>query len=188
MALDYWPKAGVSAFGLAGHSFGAFTTLGLAGQAFGGYQPLAEPRLRAFIALSPTLATPLPVSAQTRAAYAAVTRPLLCVTGTLDGDVLNTGATPERRAAVFEALPPGKKTLLLLDQADHMSLAGQPGLASTPWLPRQSAALAQEARHHSLISRISSDWWLAHLLQQASAQARLLAPTGLAMQGRWLQG
>ncbi|HUM92583.1 MAG TPA: hypothetical protein PLM32_14635, partial [Candidatus Competibacter sp.] len=46
-------------------------------------------------------------------------RPLLSITGTRDDDVVGVGATPERRMAVFAALPPGNKAHLVLQDADH---------------------------------------------------------------------
>lgn len=40
---------------------------------------------------------------------AGILRPMLCITGSDDGDVVNNGATQAQRAAVFDALPRGQK-------------------------------------------------------------------------------
>lgn len=174
-----WSEVRPRQVGLSGHSFGAHTTLGMAGQAFPGFAGLQEPRLAAFIALSP--AAPARFAEQ---GFANITRPTLCITGTRDEDVLGTGATPERRLAVYQALPAGNKALLLLQDADHMSFAGQTGPALEI---RARAAISRElqARHHALVARVSTDWWRASLTDDAQARARLAQPEGLAAGDVW---
>ena len=75
------------------------------------------------------LRTTLGIGGQSYAGLAGIARPILCVTGTRDGDVLGTGATPDKRAGVFTALPAGNKAQLVLKHADHMTFAGQPDRA-----------------------------------------------------------
>lgn len=177
-----WPTVRPQAVGMSGHSFGAHTTLGVAGQAYPGYPGLKEPRLAAFMAFSPTV----PAGAA-ETAFAAITRPILCITGSRDGDVLGNGATAQRRRAAFAALPAGQKALLLLQDADHMTFAGQTGRAAEI-RPRQAVSRDLQPRHHALVAALSTDWWRSSLLADASARERLLQPGGLGEGDVWQRG
>ena len=181
-AQGRWSNVRPRALGLAGHSFGAHTTLGMAGQSYPGFAGMHEPRLSAFMAFSPTLPPLNPTQALSR-----LTRPILCLTGTLDGDVLGTGATPEQRSKVFDALPPGHKAQLVLQGADHMSFAGQSGRA-LEILARLDVSRQLQAQHHSLIALLTSDWWRATLMDDAQAAARLVKPEGLSANDEWRRG
>jgi predicted dienelactone hydrolase len=178
-----WRTARPGAAGMSGHSFGAHTTLAMAGQRFPVEEPIREARLAAFIAFSPSL----PAQGDPIASFAGITRPMLSLTGTRDEDVIGNGATPERRAAVYDALPAGRKAMLLLQDADHMTFGGQPGRAL--WLRRRDAEAARlESQHQRVIAGLTTDWWLAHLVSDASARARLAQPAGLAASDRWVRG
>jgi dienelactone hydrolase len=178
-----WARVRPQRVGMSGHSFGAHTTLGMAGQAYPGTTPLAEERLAAFAAFSPAL----PMTGDPRQAFAAVTRPTLCLTGTRDGDVVGNGSTPERRRAVFDALPGGHKAMLVLQDADHMTFGGQEGrpLAQRR---RDPATRQAEAAHRAAIAAITADWWRAHLMNDAAAQSRLGHPSGLGAMDQWQTG
>ena len=178
-----WSAVQVQAVGLSGHSFGAHTTLGMAGQRYPGHPGFDEPRLSSFVALSPTL----PAQGNPRQAFERMTRPVLCITGTRDDDVVGVGATPDRRMGVFAALPAGKKAHLILEDADHMTFAGQSGHA-VEIVPRSDQARSLQSRHHTLVATITADWWRASLMNDASAQARLSAPAYLAPGDRWERG
>jgi predicted dienelactone hydrolase len=178
-----WASVRPDAVGMSGHSFGAHTTLGMAGQAYPGVAPLKERRLAAFAAFSPAL----PAGGDPRQAFATVQRPTLCLTGTLDGDVIGNGSTPERRRAVFDALPEGHKALLLLENADHMTFGGQNG-RFMELLRRNPATRKAQPLQHALIAAITTDWWRAHLLGDAAAEQRLRSPAGLGPQDRWQTG
>jgi dienelactone hydrolase len=178
-----WSEARVQAVGMSGHSFGAHTTLGMAGQRYPGHPGMDEPRLAAFMAFSPTL----PARGDPAQAFARLTRPLLCLTGTHDDDVIGNGATPERRMGVFAALPPGRKAQLVLEDADHMTFAGNIGLRGEG-LARHAPARALQAQHHALVAAITTDWWRAHLLGDAQALGRLAQPAGLVPGDRWQTG
>jgi hypothetical protein len=80
-------------------------------------------------------------------AFERLDRPLLSITGTRDDDVVGVGATPERRMAVFAALPPGNKAHLVLQDADHMTFAGQTGRAAEI-VPREAITRDLQAAHH----------------------------------------
>lgn len=178
--LPGWARVRPDAVGLAGHSFGAHTTLGMAGQHYPGFAGMTEPRLAAFIALSPTL----PVFGNPTQAFARLTRPLLCITGTRDDDVVGVGATPERRMGVFTALPPGNKGQLVLKDADHMTFGGQTGRA-VEVIAREPIARELQAQHHAAVAAITADWWRAYLVKDAEAVGRLGKPAGLAAGDTW---
>ena len=178
-----WSEARVQAVGMSGHSFGAHTTLGTAGQRYPGHPGMDEPRLAAFMAFSPTL----PARGDPAQAFARLTRPLLCITGTHDDDVAGNGATPERRMGVFAALPQGRKAQLVLEDADHMTFAGNAGLRGEA-LARHAPARTLQAQHHALVAAITTDWWRAHLLGDAQALGRLTQPASLAPGDRWQTG
>jgi predicted dienelactone hydrolase len=182
-ATGRWAKVRPQGVGLSGHSFGAHTTLGMAGQRYPRHPGISEPRLSAFIAFSPTL----PAVGEAVTAFERITRPVLCVTGTRDDDVMGNGATPNRRIGVFDALPAGQKAQLVLDEADHMSFSGQTGTA-TEILPRHPVSRLLQSQHHALVAAITSDWWQAHLMDNRQALQRLVRPTGLAAGDRWRTG
>ena len=177
---ERWATVRPTQVGLSGHSFGAHTTLGMAGQRYPGFAGVTEPRLASFIAFSPSL----PAVGDARQAFELITRPMLCITGTRDSDVAGVGATPERRMAVFDALPAGNKAQLVLQDADHMSFAGQTGRA-VEIVPRQALTRDLQAAHHALVATITTDWWRATLLGDGAARQRLAAPAGLGQGDRW---
>lgn len=178
-----WRFVRSDAVGMAGHSFGAHTTLGVGGQTFPGHPGIKEPRIAALIALSPTL----PAIGDANRAFVAVIHPTLCITGTRDDDVVGNNATPDKRAAVFAALPPGNKAMLLLKDADHMTFGGVTGRAAGI-LPREAVSTQLQPQHHQLIARISTDWWRAHLMGDLKAKVRLQKPAGLAALDSWQAG
>ena len=188
-----WRDVRTDGVGMAGHSFGAHTTLGVGGQLYPGTASIKEPRIAALIALSPTLSA----RGDAAQAFAAVTRPTLCVTGTLDDDVVGNGATPDQRAGVFTALPKGNKAMLLLKDADHMTFGGrndEPAPSRGDWgrafgiLPRQPTTAQLQPQHHALVARITSDWWRAHLMRDGAATAQLKSPAGLTPADSWQVG
>jgi predicted dienelactone hydrolase len=178
-----WDKARPDAVGMSGHSFGAHTTLGIAGQSYPGFAGITEPRLAAFIAFSPSL----PIGGGAQQAFARITQPMLCLTGTRDDDVAGTGATPQQRMAVFDALPAGHKAQLILQDADHMTFGGQTGRAAEI-IPREAVTRSLQPRHHALAAAITADWWRAELMNDAAAKARLARPQGLAAGDVWKTG
>ena len=177
---DQWHLARPTQVGLAGHSFGAHTTMGMAGQRYPGFEGINEPRLGSFIAFSPTV----PMVGNAQRAFERLSRPLLSITGTRDSDVVGVGATPEKRKAVFAALPPGDKAHLVLMDADHMTFAGQVGRAAEI-VPRESRTRELQAEHHALVSAITTDWWRATLQADSQARARLEAPSTLGVGDLW---
>ncbi len=107
---------------MTGHSFGAGTVMALADTRFPGpIKSLAEPRIAAFIAFSPQVQG-LKKSWPER--YGSMTKPFLTITGTLDGDVIGNGANPDKRAALFDAQPPGDKYRIVFENGDHIVFGG----------------------------------------------------------------
>jgi hypothetical protein len=176
-------------------SFGARLTQAIAGETpptrGTSAAPLADPRPRAFIAFSPGFNARTGTDAPTAAKrFGAIERPFLCITGTLDDDVMAGDATYEARRAVYPGLPAGAKAELVLAGADHMSFGGQ-----TPARPMRRGPLARapgaaekEAGHREVVARISTDWWRWRLLGDAAARDRLRRPDGLASGDVWQQG
>ena len=175
-----WPQVRLDAIGMGGHSFGSHTVFAVAGQHYPGDITLIDTRIQSFAALSPSLPP-----GDARSALRDLTRPMLCLTGTLDGEVLANGATPERRAAVYDFVPAKHKAGLVLDGADHMTFAGQTGPRFENFMTRPAVAREQQARHHSILCALTTHWWRAHLLQDASARQRLVEPEGLGAADRW---
>ena len=110
--------------GLAGHSFGAVTTLAASGQRFinaRSTEPmLKEPRLKAAIAMSPNARSKSQLDEQ----FGELRLPLLFLTGTADGAVLGDGTKPEDRTLPFRHAPGPDKVLAVLEGADHMIFNG----------------------------------------------------------------
>lgn len=177
---DLWYSARPTQVGLAGHSFGAHTTMGMAGQRYPSFEGVSEPRLASFIAFSPTV----PVVGSAQGAFERLNRPLLSITGTLDSDVVGVGATPEKRKAVFSALPSGDKAHLVLMYADHMTFAGQVGRAAEI-VPRESITRELQEEHHARVAAVTTDWWRATLQADSQARSNLEAPKNLGVGDLW---
>ncbi len=110
--------------GMAGHSFGALTTQAVGGQSFAGRKLFVDPRIKAALAMSPSLPRH---NGAVRAgqAFSQVVIPWLLMTGTEDQSPLQRKVDPASRQAVFEALPPGSKYLLVLYGAKHATFSGR---------------------------------------------------------------
>jgi hypothetical protein len=75
----------------------------------------------------------------------------------------------------------------VLQDADHMTFAGQTGRAAEI-VPRADITRSLQAAHHARVAAITTDWWRAMLLDDAAARARLAAPAGLAAGDVWQTG
>ena len=180
-----WARVRLDALAMSGHSFGAHTVQALAGQRFPvAAEGIAEPRFKAFVAFSPS-------PGQGANAFAGVTRPFLAATGSLDDDPLRKTMTAEDRARVFEALPPGRRALLWLAGADHMTFGGNGEQRARSRLgvgKRDRSVVDLEPQHQALVSAVTTLWWRAHLLGDAASVAALRQPSGLGEGDRWRQG
>jgi predicted dienelactone hydrolase len=123
---------------IAGHSFGAYTALALAGlkpTLPDGPVDFADPRPRAFIAMSPQGSGGF----QPAGCWAGITGPVLLITGTEDEQPFSgSGHGLAWRLEAWQGIPEGAKYLLVLDGATHMTFsAGGMGEKADP--PRLEA-------------------------------------------------
>lgn len=203
-----WQRLRLERVGMAGHSFGARTTQALAGERYPGGLSMVEPRLVAFIALSPSLgrqgamngampASPGAAAAangaeRASAAMGTVTRPFLAVTGSHDGDPFSGNNDGHSRAQVYSGLPAStdeRRALLWLDQADHMSFAGnvRQRISGRGPFQRHAIAAQQQDLHHARVATVTTWWWRRWLHREdtarlalqhiAAREQTLLAPT-----------
>jgi predicted dienelactone hydrolase len=130
------PLAGrinTGAIGIAGHSYGARTTLTAAGQRTGGWgTKFKEPRIRAAMPLSPIAQGS--AAQNPEATYGSIDIPLFHVTGTEDGMPLEDkgGFDPRQRTMPFRLNPGRDQYLLVLDGANHNVFAGRKSESRTP--------------------------------------------------------
>ncbi len=121
-ALAWVRRVDLSRIAMTGHSFGARTTMALAGERFPGpIKSMADPRITAFIAFSPTVQGAKKTWFER---YGTMHTPFLSVTGSLDGDVMGNGSNPKNRAAVFDAQNAGDKYRVVFADGDHSVFSG----------------------------------------------------------------
>lgn len=125
---------------VAGHSFGAWTALTVAGLRSAVLGDQSDPRPRAVIALSP----PGPSPTTPADAGAAVTRPVLVLTGTEDtqaGFLAVPGTVTDYRWRIrtFDSLASTDKWLGVLDGARHSAFSGGASAALTGEPPPDQA-------------------------------------------------
>ncbi|WP_139826281.1 alpha/beta hydrolase family protein [Derxia lacustris] len=150
--------------GLAGHSLGAYTVQVLAGQRASMRLPvLADPRIRAAIALSPTVRNRVDAESQ----FSDVKLPFMLITGSKDVDRFGLADAPEERTRPFYAMPPGGKYLLWLHNADHAVLSGNAGYAA---MPREPGAASADAHDVHAVQLFSLAFWDAHLRGMTQAE------------------
>ena len=151
--------------GMAGHSFGAQTTLLMAGQGAdltGGR--FADARLSAAIAMSPA-----PAARRGSAPYAAIHIPVFHLTGTLDDSPVNDTKAAQRRIP-FDSSDASEQYLVTFTGSDHMVFSGR--LTGT-------AARQTDEEFQRLIRQSTLAFWNAHLKNDAEAH-RWLAAGGFA--------
>lgn len=152
-----WASADIAHIGMSGHSFGAVTTQSLAGEHFPLFGTrMAEPRIAAFIAFSPSARRDIADS------FGTITRPFFSITGTADADPLGSGLQIEDRQKPYAAMPGGGKYLLVLDGRSHMFFNGD-----------HTANDATEAAQQDLIKLTSLAFWRAYLQNDTAARAWL---------------
>jgi len=108
---------------LAGFDLGAQTTAALVGEKADGVgSPRADWSIRAAVLLSPYVDLAAPGGVSQR--FAAISIPVLSVTGTEDADPFGLVSSPGLRRAPWQSMPAGDKYLLLLSSGSHRLLAG----------------------------------------------------------------
>lgn len=142
--------------GVAGHSFGAYTTLAVAGQAFGAGQPaFADRRVKAAVAMS----APFPRGA-TEASFRRISIPVLHLTGTEDNSPIGETSAAQRRLP-FDRINGPPQYLITLAGADHMVFSGRSG-------PRGDRT--KDPVFHDLIRLSSTAFWAAWLKDDPAAR------------------
>jgi predicted dienelactone hydrolase len=150
------------AIGMAGHSFGAWTTLAVAGEVFGraGRISLSDPRIRAGIEMS----APVPrQGADLERAYGSIRIPILHMTGTLDDSPIGDTKAEERRVP-FDHIRGADQYLVTFQGGDHMVFSGR----FVAGRKRQQDALFQD-----LIRQGTTAFWDAYLKGDAKAKSWL---------------
>lgn len=146
--------------GVAGHSFGGFTTMAVAGQVFP-MANLADPRVKAAIQMSAPVARP----AARERAYAGITTPVFHMTGTRDDSPIGETKAAERRIP-FDRMTAAETCLVIFKDGDHMIFSGR----EQPDAERKG----QDAVFQELICAGSTAFWDAWLKGDAAARAWLM--------------
>lgn len=152
-------KLDLEHIGLSGHSFGAVTTLALAGQKFPRGFTAADPRVDAFLAMSPQSGKGF----SAEQAFGHIQVPILCMTGTKDGSPLDPDFKPSDRLKVYAALPEGDKYQLILKGAEHWAFGSDGGRRKRDRNPS----------HHPAVQQISLRFWEAYLKGDKQAKVWL---------------
>jgi predicted dienelactone hydrolase len=176
---------------MTGHSFGAMTTMALANQHYPNTsKTLGDPRFKAFIAFSPQMLQA--AGNKPSVLYSDMKRPLFVVTGTIDGDMLGNGASPDKRSAVFDALPPGDKYRVIFENGDHMAFNGGATQESETFLQLIDNRSAQTnattaALIHATANTLTLKFLDAYVKDEASARVWLAndAAQALGSAGVW---
>lgn len=167
---------------VAGHSYGAWTTMSVAGQKLrvsGEAKDWSDPRPLAFAALSPSGPSVLSKPED----WAGVTRPLLVMTGTDDRQpAALTPPGQERSGAwrrqVFDLVPAGGKQLAWFDGSRHSTYSGGAG-------SRLMGEQEPDPAQVEAVAVVTLAWWDARLRNDAAAQAWLDATDSAATLGPW---
>lgn len=149
--------------GVAGHSFGAYTTLAIAGEVFfnaGGEHSLADPRVKAAIAMSSPVP---PKKSEYEAAFAKIKIPVFHMTGTLDVSPIGE-TTAEQRRVPFDYTKGADQFLVTFKDADHMVFSGR--------LLEQNGR-ERDALFQTCILSASTAFWDDYLKGDASAKTFL---------------
>ena len=154
-------RINAQAIGVAGHSFGAFTTLAIGGQSIGFRKAtLADPRVRALIPMSaPANKAPAALLSQK---YQAIRIPCLHMTGTEDSSPIGDTSPADRRIP-FDHMQGTDQYLLTFTGGDHMVFSGRARRNQNP----------QDEPMQHIIRAASLAFWDAYLRDDPSAKAWL---------------
>lgn len=146
---------------VAGHSYGARTSMALSGERFPAAPgaDLSDPRIRAAIVLSPP-----PYSGADR--FAAIGIPQFHITGTKDTTAIEESNDPAMRLCPFRESTNSPSYLVVLEGADHMAFSGR--------LPALDGARRKAyARWHALLAESTARFLDATLRADREARAWL---------------
>jgi predicted dienelactone hydrolase len=160
--------------GMAGHSFGAYTTLAVAGETFitaGGKQvKFDEPRVKAAIAMSSSPGN----NKEYDKVFGSIKIPILHMTGTKDETPI-ADTKPEARRIPFDHITRADQYLIVFKDGDHMIFSGRPRLpagANADW-QKLLAGGEKDADFQKLILASSTAFWDAYLKDDAKAKSWL---------------
>lgn len=151
-------KLDLSRVGVAGHSFGAYTTLAAAGAVYSGRgtATLADPRVKAAIPMS----APVPANkSRLDEAYAGVKIPCLHMTGTEDDSPIGDTKAEERRLP-FDHCRNSDQFLITFTGGDHAIFGGR----------ERKLGGAKDAEFQRLICESALAFWDAYLRDDAKAK------------------
>ena len=172
-------KMDTKRIGVGGHSYGAYTS-----QLIGGAtvstpgartpQSFRDDRARAIMLLSPQGRDAMGL---TETSWAAMTRPVISMTGTYDRGVAG-GQSPEWRLDPFKFSPAGDKYQLFIEGANHMSFTGRlaEDRPATGFLARRNARFGGGADQKAIFDYVktaSIAFWDAYLKDEKSAKEYL---------------
>lgn len=145
--------------GMCGHSFGAVTTLGVMGRKYAFNRSYRDPRIDAFLPMSPQPGKrPSPDKS-----FGHVTLPVLCMTGSKDGSPIDPSLKPDHRRQVYTAMPAGDKYQLVFEGGEHFAFGDSDGFRTR----------GRNAKHHPTIQKISTRFWDAYLKGDTKAKVWL---------------
>ncbi len=157
-------KMDTNSIGIAGHSFGGFTTMAIAGEIFvlpnGQERTFLDRRFKAGIEMSAPKSFN---SNRLSYIYGRITIPIFHMTGTLDDSPIGETSAAERRLA-FDNMTRAEEYLLNFKGGDHMVFSGRVGEPA----PRDD-------EFQRLICRSSTAFWDAYLKRRPDAKAWLAA-------------
>lgn len=152
-------KLDLERIGMAGHSFGAYTTLAAVGEVFvlpgGKESTLADPRIKAAIAMS----SPVPADRSKHdKAFGSIKVPVFHMTGTKDDSPIGNSKAPDRRIP-FDHTKSADAYLLIFQDGDHMVFSGRVGVLRP-----------LDKQQQDLIRTSSLAFWDAYLKNDAVAR------------------
>lgn len=161
-------RMNLKAIGIAGHSFGGYTTLAVAGQTFllplGGSRTMRDPRVKAAIQMS----APAPaVRRNLDACYDSINIPVMHMTGTKDFLEILPQTTAADRRIPFDHMNHAETCLVIFNDGDHMIFSGR-GRAGAP------EKQAQDAAFQKLICAGTTAFLDAYLKESPAARSWLL--------------
>jgi predicted dienelactone hydrolase len=148
--------------GMAGHSFGSYTTLAIAGELFAsGSLSWADPRVKAAIPMSPSV----PRNKNgLEESFSKIKIPCFHMTGTLDDSPVGNTKAADRRLP-FDHIHGADQFLVTFNGGDHMVFSGR--LAG-------EAAREKDPVFQNLICLGSTAFWDAYLKDDAKAREWLI--------------
>lgn len=158
----FFRKVDAKAIGVAGHSFGAYTTLCIGGRVLvgplGAAVELADPRVKACVAMSPQ------GNARERenGTWAKFAAPCFHMTGTRDESPIRGDSKPEERRIPYDAIAREDQYLLILEGAAHLAFSD-----------RVAGIGRRDTDHHAIIRSASTAFFDAYLRGDAEALAWL---------------